>query len=108
LSGGRPGWAFSAASDKKVLEKRSEVLQTARSLASLSMAERFDLSEKLSDAFKRDREPVLAQIDQWAAWWRDVLLTQSGAADRIANLDLERELQADTGSYARAYIAAFL
>lgn len=108
LSGGRPGWAIDALSDPKVRERRREVLDMARSLARLPLADRMDLAEKLSDAFKRDRDAVLHQLDEWAAWWRDVLLTQSGAGDRIANLDRDEELQEDAAAHSRAEVAAFL
>jgi DNA polymerase-3 subunit delta' len=108
LSGGRPGWAIDALDDPKVLQRRRDRLDTARSLARLPLADRMDLAEKLSDAFKRDRDAVLGQLDEWAAWWRDVLLAQSGAADRIANLDRDRELREDADSHSRAEIAAFL
>ena len=108
LSGGRPGWAIDALSDPRVLERRREVLDAARSLVRLPMADRMELAEKLSDAFKRDRDAVLHQLDEWAAWWRDVLLVQSGASDRVANLDHDRELQEDASSHSRAEIAAFL
>ena len=108
LSGGRPGWAIDALADPKVLEHRRDVLDAARSLARLPLADRMDLAEKLSDAFKRDRDAVLSQLDEWAAWWRDVLLVQSWAADRIANLDRNRELEEDAVGHSRAEIAAFL
>jgi DNA polymerase-3 subunit delta' len=108
LSGGRPGWAIDALTDPRVRERRREVLDTARALARLPVADRMDLAEKLSDAFKRDRDAVLHQLDQWAAWWRDVLLTQSGAADRVANLDRDAELQQDAAAHSRAEVAAFL
>lgn len=108
LSGGRPGWAIDAMTDPKVLERRREVLDMARSLAHLPLAGRMELAEKLSDSFKRDRDAVLRQLDEWAAWWRDVLLAQSGAADRIANLDRDLELQEDAAAHPRAEIASFL
>ncbi|MEO8458627.1 MAG: hypothetical protein ABI559_12560, partial [Chloroflexota bacterium] len=108
LSGGRPGWAIDAAANEKVLERRRDVLATARSLAQSPVADRIDLAEKLSEAFKRDRQPVIDQLDAWAAWWRDVLLVQTGAGDRIANLDLERELREDADAHTTAEIAAFL
>ena len=105
----RPGsYSIEAAANEKVLERRHEILQTARSLATAPLAERIDLAEKLSDAFKRERQPVIDQLEAWAAWWRDVLLVQTGAADRIANLDLERELREDAGAHTTAEIAAFL
>ncbi len=108
LSGGRPGWAIGAAADPQTLARRREVLETARSLARMTMADRMDLAEKMSDAFKRDREAVLGQIDEWAGWWRDVLLAQSGAGERIANLDLDAELREDAAAYSRPDVAAFL
>jgi hypothetical protein len=74
----------------------------------LPLADRMDLAEKLSDAFKRDRDGTLDQLDEWAGWWRDVLLTQSGAGERVANLDLDVELREDAESYGRADIAGFL
>jgi DNA polymerase III subunit delta' len=108
LSGGCPGWAIEAARSPQMLARRREVLETARSLARLPLADRMDLAEKLSDGFKRDRDAALGQLDEWAAWWRDVLLTQSGAGERAANLDLSAELREDAESYARTDIAGFL
>ena len=108
LSSSSPGWAIEAATDAKALERRADVLQAARILAQSPLADRIDLAEKLSDAFERDREAVLDQLDASAAWWRDVLLVRTGAGDRIANLDLQRELQEDAKSHTTAAIAAFL
>lgn len=108
LSGGRPGWAIEAAADPKLLEHRAEALATARSLARMSLADRIDLAEKLSDSFKREREPVFRQLDQWAGWWRDVLLAQSGAGESIANLDEAVSIEADAGEYSRGDVARFV
>ncbi len=108
LSGGRPGWAIEAARSPQVLVHRRQVLETARSLAQLPLADRMELAEKLSDAFKRDRDATLGQLDEWAGWWRDVLLTQSGAGERVANLDFSAELREDAESYTRVDIAGFL
>jgi DNA polymerase-3 subunit delta' len=74
----------------------------------LPLADRMDLAEKLSDAFKRDRDATLDQLDEWAGWWRDVLLTQSGAGERVANLDLSAELREAAELCGRADIAGFL
>lgn len=108
LSGGRPGWAIEAAADPKLLEHRAETLATARSLARMSLAVRIDLAEKLSESFKREREPVFRQLDQWAGWWRDVLLAQSGAGESIFNLDEAGAIEADAGEYARGDVARFV
>jgi DNA polymerase-3 subunit delta' len=108
LSGGRPGWAIEASANPKLLEHRSEALATARSLPRRSLTDRIDLAEKISDAFKREREPVFRQLDQWAGWWRDVLLAQSGAGESIANLDEAVAIEADAGEYSRGDVARFV
>jgi DNA polymerase-3 subunit delta' len=108
LAGGRPGWALSAAREAAFLERRAEVLAGARTLPDLALADRFDLAEKLSEAFKRERDPVLRRLDDWAGWWRDVLLTQSGAAEAIANLDESEPISAAAHEYSRRDVARFV
>ena len=108
LSGGRPGWAITAAADPKLLAHRAEALGMARSLPRMSLADRIDLAEKLSDSFKREREPVFRQLDEWAGWWRDVLLAQSGAGESIANLDEAAAIAADAGKYSRGDVVRFV
>jgi DNA polymerase-3 subunit delta' len=108
LSGGRPGWAMRAAADPRMLEQRGEALATARSLPRLQLADRIDLAEKLSEAFRRERDPVVRQLDEWASWWRDVLLLQAGADDAIANLDETDALAVDAREYDRAEVAGFV
>jgi DNA polymerase-3 subunit delta' len=108
LSGGRPGWALAAAVDPKLLEHRSEALEAARSLPRLSLADRIDVAERLSDAFKREREPVFRQLDEWAGWWRDVLLVQSGAGESVVNLDEAAAIEADAKEHTRADVARFV
>ncbi|HVP05367.1 MAG TPA: DNA polymerase III subunit delta' [Dehalococcoidia bacterium] len=108
LSGGRPGWALEAAASPRLLERRNESLGVARELPRLPLADRLDLAEKLSEAFKRDREPVMRQLDEWAGWWRDVLLAASGAGESIANVDETASLQADAGECDRAEVARFV
>lgn len=108
LSGGRAGWAIDAARDPQILERRGQALATARAILQMPLADRFDLAERLSDAFKRDREPVLWQIEQWQSWWRDVLLVQSEATEGIANLDMNPDIEQDAAITRQAEVARFL
>ena len=108
LSGGRPGWAIEATAGPQLLERRAETLTTARALPAMPVGDRMDLAERLSEAFKREREPVWAQLEQWQTWWRDVLLVVSDAAEGIANLDMLADLQADAAMYRRGDVARFL
>lgn len=108
LSGGRAGWAISAATDPTVLERRARALATARSLLEMPLADRFDLAERMKDAFSRDRAAVLWQLEQWQSWWRDVMLIQSQAPGTVANLDLVPELETDAAATRRADVARYL
>jgi DNA polymerase-3 subunit delta' len=108
LSGGRPGWAIEAASGPRLLEWREQTLATARALPSMPVADRMDLAERLSDAFKRERAPVDEQLAQWQAWWRDVLLVAADATDSVVNLDMIAGLREDAATYRRAEVARFL
>jgi DNA polymerase-3 subunit delta' len=108
LAAGRPGWALEATAAPALLAKRGEALDVAHSLAGMDLADRIDLAEKLSAAFKRDRAAVDETLAQWLGWWRDVVLTQSGAGDAIANLDRREEIAADADRHDRAQVTAFI
>ncbi len=110
LARGRIGWALEMARDPSRLQKRREVLDQARALASMSLADRFDLAERLSVQFRTDREAVLDRLGEWLGWQRDVLLVQSGggAADGVANVDMLDELREDAGLCARNDVLGFL
>jgi DNA polymerase-3 subunit delta' len=108
LAAGRPGWALEAAATPALLARRDEALDAARSLADMGLADRIDVAEKLSAAFKRDRAAVDETLAQWLSWWRDVVLTQSGAGDAIANLDRRDQITADAERFDRSQVTAFI
>ncbi|MCI0819762.1 MAG: hypothetical protein J4O13_02420 [Chloroflexi bacterium] len=108
LAAGRPGWALEAAARPALLAKRDEALDAARSLAEMDLAGRIDVAEKLSATFKRDRATVDETLAQWLSWWRDIVLTQSGAGDAIANLDRRDQITADAERYDRGQVTAFI
>jgi DNA polymerase-3 subunit delta' len=108
LAGGRPGWAIEAAETPKMLERRDGALDDARDLAGMDLADRIDLAEKMSDAFKRDRARVDEQLEVWLGWWRDVMLHQSRAADGIANVDRASQVAEDAARFDPAEVKAFV
>jgi DNA polymerase-3 subunit delta' len=108
LAGGRVGWALEMAGNPSLLEKRREVLDQARALSVMPLADRFDLAERLSGQFKNDREPVVDRLEEWLGWQRDVLLVQSGAEEGVANADMVDELREDARRCGRAEVLAFV
>ena len=108
LSRGRIGWALDAGHSPALLERRTEALTQARTIAGITIAERMRLSERLSDQFKQDRGPVFTLLDEWLSWWRDVLLVQAGAEDGVANTDLIAELHDAASRHTREGSARFV
>jgi DNA polymerase-3 subunit delta' len=108
LSRGRLGWALEMADDPSLLERRQESLSQARALASMSVAERLALAERLAPEFRRKPEALLAELGDWRDWWRDVLLVRAGAEDGVANIDRLAELREDASRCSRDGAAAFV
>ncbi len=90
LSGGRLGWAVTAAQDGSMLEKRAARLDELQRLLSASRVERFAYAEALA----RNADAVRQAIDTWRTWWRDVMLTAAGGNAEITNLDRREEIAA--------------
>ena len=108
LSRGRIGWALEMAAEPALLERRQESLSQARALGSLRVAERLGLAERLAPDFRRKPESLLAELEAWRDWWRDVLLVQAGAEGGVANVDRLADLREDASQYGRDEVTAFV
>ncbi len=108
LSRGRPGWAIEAAGDPSRLDRRREALDACRAVPGMSVADRMDLAEKLSERFKEKRAPVMETLAAWQDWWRDVLLAQSGAEEGVGNIDMTDAMREDAARFRKADVLAFV
>ncbi len=108
LSRGRIGWALEAAAEPALLERREESLERARSLPSMPAAERVALAERLAQAYRRQPDELLSELEAWRDWWRDVLLVQGGAEGGVASVDRLAELRDDAERFRRDDVAAFV
>ncbi len=108
LSAGRIGWALEAAADPSLLERRKETLDQAAALASMSVAQRLELAERLAPEFRRRPEALLATLEAWRDWWRDVLIIQGGADDGVANVDRLPDLRRHAACLPPDEVAAFV
>lgn len=108
LSGGRLGWAVTAAQDEAVLEKRAERLDDLARLlgADGKRVARFAYAEELAS----DNAVVLETLELWETWWRDVMLLAAGSAAPLVNVDRLPALQQHAARFgadrARQAIAA--
>ncbi len=108
LSRGRLGWAIAAHQDEEMMRVRHEALMDIRALPERTIQERFVYASEVASRFSRDRTTVLAVLDLWREWWRDILLLASGCQDVITNLDLKDILNGEAGRYDPAQVVAFL
>jgi DNA polymerase-3 subunit delta' len=108
LSQGRPGWAIAAHRDEEMMRVRHEALMDIRALPERTIQERFAYASEVASRFSRDRATVLAVLDLWREWWRDILLLCTGCQDAIINLDLWDILRAEAARYDSTQVVAFL
>jgi DNA polymerase III subunit delta' len=90
LSGGRLGWAVNAATNRAIMEARAKYLDDLQKLLKSDRVQRFAYAEDLTKNSDHAREA----IDLWRTWWRDVLLTASGSAAELINIDRVAQIQA--------------
>ncbi len=78
LAHGRYGLAMRMHTDPSLAVLRQSATEEVRRLARAGRNERFDVADRLGSAWYRERESVLATVDLWRDWWREVLLATSG------------------------------
>lgn len=90
-SRGRPGRAIAFAAQPDLMGDRSRMLERCARVAGESVGERFRYANDLAERFRKDRNPVLAEVDAWEAFWEERLRR---GADGGAETDLARVLEA--------------
>jgi DNA polymerase III subunit delta' len=83
LSGGRYGLARQMLADPSLAVLRETIAADIARLVAEGRNERFDYASTLARRWSRERESVLATLDGWRDWWRQVLhatVATSGAA----------------------------
>jgi DNA polymerase-3 subunit delta' len=89
LSGGRLGWAVTAARDSAVMSARAKYLDDLQELLQADRVARFAYAENLTKKSSLARDA----IDLWRTWWRDVLLASSGSSADLINVDRAAQVQ---------------
>lgn len=102
LSGGRIGWALSAAQDSTLLQKRTDILNN------LQKALKSNRAERLLQALPLSKENDLEVIRLWVGWWRDLLLIQNNAADVMTNIDQQEILKEAANHYSTEQVRSCL
>ena len=88
LSAGRLGWAVAAHTTPELWLARTKYLDDLLTLTSAGHLGRLAYAETLS----RNGDEIALALGLWAAWWRDVLLVQSGLPQALLNLDRKTQV----------------
>ncbi|MBN2304771.1 MAG: DNA polymerase III subunit delta' [Anaerolineae bacterium] len=83
LSGGRIGWAIRAWQDPDELDQRHAALEMLESAIQGKRRDRFKLVEQI----KLEKPQLLALLEIWQGYWRDVLLVAGGSHAPVTNYD---------------------
>jgi DNA polymerase-3 subunit delta' len=94
VCGGRLGWAVSATTTPALLEQRSQKLDDLVSLLYARRVSRFAYAESLA---RQTPDLILASLELWTSWWRDVLLLASHSPTPLTNVDRQDELARTAG-----------
>jgi DNA polymerase-3 subunit delta' len=98
---GRPGKALTYATDPNLMGDRGRLLDRCRKITAAKTSERFTYAGDLAERFRRDRAPVLAELDTWEAFWEEQLrasakgLGEASAAAVIEALEAITLVRAD-------------
>jgi DNA polymerase-3 subunit delta' len=107
-SGGRTGWAFRAAEDRSLVEAQQAELDTLAGLRGAGRVARLKWAEERAKEYRSDQFSVLASLQLWQSWWRDVLLVGNGCESAITYRDRADELGAVAATVPLSGVFEFL
>jgi DNA polymerase III subunit delta' len=91
-SKGRPGWAVLAAEDPALVDERETRARELLAMLRGTRLDRLERADALAERWGKDADEVRDALDAWMELWRDLLLSQHGAAERIAFVGLAADI----------------
>ncbi|MFL2627127.1 MAG: ATP-binding protein [Dehalococcoidia bacterium] len=92
LSKGRLGWAITAYTDTNFLQTRNHDISLFNDIVNGDMADRFLLSQQLSNNFNKNKNSIFTTLETWLGYLRDVMLIKTNSKELIVNIDYEEKL----------------
>ena len=93
LAHGRMGWAIAHQGEDELWETRRQAKELLSDLVTAPIVNRLGLAEGLARQYQGDTGSVMAQVDFWTYWWRDVWLHLLSQADHCVNVDCIEEIE---------------
>ena len=87
LSRGCPGWAIDALNDPTIIDGHNQAVLRFAEIVTGNIEERFRYARQTGGQFWRDREAVMAEMERWLEWWRDVAMMRHKLDDHVTNVE---------------------
>jgi DNA polymerase III subunit delta' len=106
LSRGCPGWAIDALNDPTIVDAHNQAVLRFAEIITGNVEERFRYARTTGNQFWRDREAVLAEMQRWLEWWRDVAMMRHELDEHVTNVEWSGLLSEIAKELKEAQIAA--
>jgi len=87
LARGCPGWALDALTDPTIIDAHNQAVLRFAEIVTGNIEERFRYARQTGGQFWRDRESVMAEMQHWLEWWRDVAMMQHDLNENVTNIE---------------------
>ena len=87
LARGCPGWAIEAMNDPTILDAHNQAVLRFAEIITGNVEERFRYARQTGNQFWRDRLAVLAEMQRWLEWWRDVAIMRHKLGEIVTNVE---------------------
>ena len=87
LARGCPGWALDALNDPTIIDAHNQAVLRFAEIVTGNIEERFRYARQTGGQFWRDREAVMAELQRWLEWWRDVAMMRHKLGDHVTNVE---------------------
>jgi DNA polymerase-3 subunit delta' len=99
-SGGQIGWALRTAASPTEIQQRQEQLDELLDLHGQPRSVMFRWAEARSQEYRSGQQAqVLARLELWQSWWRDVMLVAVGCPEHVTHPDRLPELEQEARRY---------
>ena len=87
LARGCPGWAIDALNDATIVDGHNQAVLRFAEIITGNIEGRFRYARQTGGQFWRDRDAVLAEMNRWLEWWRDVAMLRHKLNDQVINVE---------------------
>lgn len=106
LARGCPGWAIDALNDPTIVDAHNQAVLRFAEIVAGNVEERFRYARQTGGQFWRDREAVLAEMQHWLEWWRDVAMMRHKLGEIVTNVEWSDLLSEIAGELKDPQVAA--